>query len=580
MRKKHPSFYRSRYLSLLGSGTFTISIDYLMLLCDSIIVGQLIGQDGICAVNMIAPLVAAATFVSCCLPEGISIMYTRAIGAMDRDRADRLFGMGIIAVSAVSILMSFLLICFGDLYLLSCKASPEIYELAKEYFFFLPLYAPLLIFDCYLDQIVYSDGDGLLETINYAVRIVSNVILSIVLGKLMGIRGVMLATVLSIIVSLLILVLHFFKSSNTLHFAPYFSFGELVRSVKYSIPDAIVYLLWGLMDFVLIGFVSKNYGKKHLVILAVVYCLVEMSVVFDGIGMAIQPLIGVYFGERNAVMIKKLMKDAEVTAFAEGIVSTVILLIFAPQIAGLFGIRNPGILKDAVFAIRIFSLTLAASSFVMLGTAYLLYIDRVGLSVGMLCLKDGILSILLPVLFSSLFGESGLWFGFAAAPVLGALLSVLAIRIMTRGEDFPWLLQKNSCKEVFVYDAVMSPESMTDASKKIRAMMEDRGYSKNDALQAALFVEEISTTVLERNGNDEVTAEYSLLFDDDCARLVIRDSGVIFDVTDPDLKITGLSSFVINGLLKAKEEKGYVPTTGYNRNMIRFDYTFSSEEQS
>ena len=563
---------------MLGSGTFTISIDYLMFLCDSIIVGQLIGPDGICAVNVVAPLVAAATFVSSCLPEGISILYTRSIGAMDRSRANRLFGMGLIAVSGISVLISALLIAFGGYYLHISILSPEIYGYAKEYFFFLPLYAPLLIFDCYFDQIVYSDGDNTLVAVNYAVRIISKILLTVVLGKLVGIRGVMLATVISIVVSLIILSLHFFKRSNTLHFTPYFSFRELMLSVKYSIPDAIVYLLWGMMDFVLIGYITKNYGRKHLVILAVIYCLIQMSVIFDGIGMAIQPLIGVYFGERNAAMIKKLMKDAQLTALAEGIISTLILFVFAPQIARIFGITDTVIFNDAVVAIRIFSLTITASSLIMMGSAYLLYIDRVGLSVGMLCLTYGVLSVLLPVSFSLLFGETGIWTGLAASPVSGAVLSLIVIRMLTGREDYPWMLPENICSDVFIYDTVLSPEGITDASGKIQALMSSHGYSKNDGVKAALFVEEISTTVLERNGSDDVAAEYSLLFDDDCARLVIRDSGAIFDVTDPDLKITGLSSFVINGLMKAKEEKGYVPTTGYNRNMIRFDHTSEKPE--
>ena len=37
-----------------------------------------------------------------------------------------------------------------------------------------------------------------------------------------------------------------------------------------------------------------------------------------------------------------------------------------------------------------------------------------------------------------------------------------------------------------------------------------------------------------------------------------------------ELKIDGLSSFVIKGLLNAQKEKAYLTTTGYNRNMIRF----------
>ncbi len=74
----------------------------------------------------------------------------------------------------------------------------------------------------------------------------------------------------------------------------------------------------------------------------------------------------------------------------------------------------------------------------------------------------------------------------------------------------------------------------------------------------------------ERNSQKDVLVEYSVTFDEDKAKLIIRDSGVIFDITDPDLEIKGLSSFVLNGLMNAQKEKDYIPTTGYNKNMIQF----------
>ncbi|MBR5756718.1 MAG: hypothetical protein IKX96_04070, partial [Firmicutes bacterium] len=84
--------------------------------------------------------------------------------------------------------------------------------------------------------------------------------------------------------------------------------------------------------------------------------------------------------------------------------------------------------------------------------------------------------------------------------------------------------------------------------------------------------EEIGLTVLERNkqAKKPVLIELSLFFDPDSVLIIERDSGELFDITDPDLKIQGLSGFIINGLMQAHEEKAYLVTTGYNRNMIRF----------
>ena len=45
---------------------------------------------------------------------------------------------------------------------------------------------------------------------------------------------------------------------------------------------------------------------------------------------------------------------------------------------------------------------------------------------------------------------------------------------------------------------------------------------------------------------------------------------MLFDLTDPDAEIKGLSGFVLSGLMQAQKEKAYLVTTGYNRNMIRF----------
>ena len=49
-----------------------------------------------------------------------------------------------------------------------------------------------------------------------------------------------------------------------------------------------------------------------------------------------------------------------------------------------------------------------------------------------------------------------------------------------------------------------------------------------------------------------------------------RDSGELFDLTNPDIPIKGLSGFILSGLMESHKEKAYLVTTGYNRNMIRF----------
>ena len=92
------------------------------------------------------------------------------------------------------------------------------------------------------------------------------------------------------------------------------------------------------------------------------------------------------------------------------------------------------------------------------------------------------------------------------------------------------------------------------------------------AARAALFTEEIGLTILDKNakGKKPILTEISLRFEEGSALLIERDSGVIFDLTDPDQAVSGFSSFILSGLMEAHREKAYLTTTGYNRNMIRF----------
>jgi hypothetical protein len=129
--------------------------------------------------------------------------------------------------------------------------------------------------------------------------------------------------------------------------------------------------------------------------------------------------------------------------------------------------------------------------------------------------------------------------------------------------------------EIEVMDETLTPESAAALSEHTASIMLSHQFSKAAANRAALFVEEIGLTVLERNqkAKKPVLIEFSLFFEPDSVLIIERDSGELFDLTDPDLPVKGLSGFVINGLMQAQEEKAYLVTTGYNRNMIRFSRT-------
>ena len=564
-------FCERKFRSMLLSGIFTKAVMYIMLLCDSIIAGYFVGKSGVAAINAITPITGIVTFFGDLCSTGVGIVYSREVGAMKKKRADEIFGQGLIVSLFIGLVSALAIFLMQDVYFSINGVSGEIRDQALKYYMLTPINALLTIVIFYLEQMVYSDGDELCNNICYAFQIGGNIVCSIILAKFMGMTGIILGSIIGNSLGILACIWHFLRKGNTLRFVWHFSIKDFFMTSRYSIVDSSVYLCWALMDYVLIGFVSKNYGDTGLITLAVVVSLIEFGVVLDGVGMAMQPLIGTYFGEKNPCLIKRVMKSAAKAAVIQGVAATVLICIFAKQFCALFGITGGEALAPSITAIRIVSLGFTFVSTVSLMTSYYMLIDRIKMATCFACLQNGALYMGLPIAGGIIFGMKGMWAGFVISPLLTLITALIFVYLRFGKDDFPFLL-KDMGTEIVVMDDKLTAESAGKLSRQVTDALLSHGYHKQEALRASLFVEEIGLTVLEKNKQEKkpVLIELSLFFEEDSVLIIERDSGKLFDITDPDIQIDGLSSMIISGLMESQKEKAYLVTTGYNRNIIRF----------
>ncbi|MBE5789754.1 MAG: hypothetical protein E7325_08915 [Clostridiales bacterium] len=564
-------FCEKKFSSMLISGTFTKAVMYLMLLSDSIIAGHFIGPSGVAGINAITPVTAIVTFFGDLVSTGVGIVFTREVGAMKKDRANEIYSQGLIISIGMGLLSALLILALQNTYFAVSGITGEILDRALEYYRLVPINAFLTIVIFYLEQMVYSDGDELCNNICYGFQVGGNIIASILLTRTLGMKGIILGSVIGNSLGILTCFWHYFRKENTLRFKWHLSFRDFLLTSRYSIVDSSVYICWGIMDYVMIGFVSSRFGNAAQVTLAVVVNLIEFSVVMDGVGMALQPLISTYFGEKNHVLIKRIMKSGVKAAVAEGVVVTVLIWIFTKQFCGLFGIREEAALTPAITALRIVSLGFTFCSMVSLTTSYYMLVDKIAMATTFACLQNGILYILLPVLGGLAFGVNGLWAGFVASPILTLIIAFTYVYLRFGKANFPYLL-KDMDSEIVVMDDTLSPESAVHLSDKVRDSLLAHQYKRTAANNAALFVEEIGLTILDRNkkAKKPLLVELSLFFEKESVLIIIRDSGILFNLTESDVQVGELSSFILSGLMEAHREKAYLITTGYNRNMIRF----------
>ncbi len=564
-------FCEKKFGSMLVSGTFTKAVGYLMLLSDSIIAGYFIGEAGVAGINAIAPITAIVTFFGDLLSTGVGIAFAREMGAMRKDRADEIYGQGLVISIGIGLLSAIFIHFFQSTYFAASGITGDILEQALRYYRLAPINAFLTIVIFYLEQMVYSDGDELINNICYGFQIGGNIICSIILTSFMGMTGIVLGSIIGNGLGILTCLLHYLRKECTLHFVWHLSLADFLYTARYSIVDSSVYICWGIMDFVMIGFISTRFGDAGLITLAIIVSLMEFGVVLDGVGMAMQPLLGTYYGEQNHVLIKRVMRSAVKAAIVEGLVATALIWIFARPFCGLFGVTGGEALEPSVTAVRIVALGLTFTSLVSLTTSYYMLIDHIGMATFFACLQNGILYMALPMLGATLIGFNGLWVGAALSPVLTLAFAYAFVYLRFGRENFPFLL-KHMDTEIMVLDDELTQEAAVEFPERIGSSLLDHGYPREVANRAALFVEEIIMTLLEMNGQTKkpLLVEFSVFFDADSALIIERDSGTLLDLTDPDFQIRGLSSFVLSGLMEAKQEKAYLVTTGYNRTMLRF----------
>ena len=250
------------------------------------------------------------------------------------------------------------------------------------------------------------------------------------------------------------------------------------------------------------------------------------------------------------------------------IVVTILLFLFGRYLARVFGITDPVLLDNCQRAIRLVCPFLVCSSVLFLLTTNYLLIERGVLATLITGLKDGLALISMMLLFGSFFGIDGVWAGFGIAPVISLLLTSLVLIVRYGRERFPLLLEDE--KEDFEsFDLYLTEENIIELRDKVEDVLRKKGISAKIISRIMLLIEEMGMLIREKNGGKKILAECTVITGKEI-RVIFRDDGVLFDLTDADNKISSIRSYVVSSLMDHQPTKLHLITMSYNRNIFRF----------
>lgn len=568
MRMRTRIFGVEKFKSLLLAGSFTVLAGSVVRLADSVIAGNMLGEEALAGINLVGPFLSLISFLSGLISTGMATNYSLAMGRCDRVRAHRYFVQGVWSVVLFCGGFSLLLVFGGDWLLSFFGASEGVRNHAAGFLSFIWPLAVLEGVEMLMVALCAADGDTHVCYWSYATIFFGNIVFS-VLGVICfrafdparAAAGCALGTVLAVLLGCCILAIHFRRKSNSLSWVRHFSLGDSWRIAKSSFGDSAAFLCDALLFLFINKFVIVYFGSALLPVVAVATAVWGFLQFFNGVGVAIQPIVTVYHGEQNTRSVRRVMRSAMGVSILEGVAFTVVFGLFPDTVSMLVGVRDPVALAQSATAVRFVSMGFVALALAGLFNSYYMFVEKPGLAgaVTVLCY------LALPIACAatgSLAGANGFWAGVGLGPVVGLLITAAVVLSAVGWRRFPLLLSCGRDAKLHVFDLELTEEAIVETSRQIAAL-------PGVPMRAALMTEEVFLAVRDRARGRRLLGEATVDLNDG-VQLTLRDDGEIFDITDADQRISSLRTFLVASMMESTRGRINLVTTGFNRNVFRF----------
>ena len=160
------TFANRKFIGFLGAATVVIVAEYILVLSDGVIAGQMLGEKALGAANMLMPIFMVVSFFTWLLAVGTSIVYSDAMARMQRERAANLAGQGLVASVLLGLAIGVMVFAVKGLYVGFMASDAETTGYALGYLNWYPLVVFLEAIDLLLLYLVYTDGGAVSCTVS------------------------------------------------------------------------------------------------------------------------------------------------------------------------------------------------------------------------------------------------------------------------------------------------------------------------------------------------------------------------------------------------------------------------------
>ncbi|RXA19866.1 MATE family efflux transporter [Methanosarcina sp. MSH10X1] len=409
---------------------------------DGFFIGNAIGSQGLAAVTLAYPAYMAIIAIGVIIGIGASSLTALQLGKGNLsgalDIVHNAFSLCLLTGAVLTLVG--LIFCETSISILG--ASGTALDFAREYLRIIFAGSIFVILTIALDPLVRNDGKPRLCMNIMIAGVLVNLVLDylFIMRMGMGMAGAASATIISFALPAVLLMHYLFGSQAKLKLrlkAMRFKLGTLIRILRAGLPSFVMQISLAFVLFVH-NYMLLRYGSELAVsaygIIGYVFSIFYM--LFEGIALGVQPIIGFNYGAGYYERVSKTLKLTMLSCILTGIFGFALVYFFPERVVQIFSQDDTELMKVTLRGMEFFMFSLLVEGTVLLTAIYYQSINRVRAALFIYLGK--IFVFLLPLLFilPVFFGLDGVW---SASPATEYIMIVVALIMLSK--EFRFLRQ-------------------------------------------------------------------------------------------------------------------------------------------
>ena len=410
-----------------------VFVNALYNIVDRIFIGQGVGSMALSGISAIFPVMLIVMGFGMLIGIGAGVLVSINLGKHDQNKAEQVLGSSFLLMLLVSVVITIIGFSIKGPLLRSFGATAETIGYANDYLDIILAGTVFQVVGFSLNNIIRSEGNAHTAMLSMLISAGTNLVLDpiFIFGFGMGVKGAAYATVISMMVLTVWVILHFRSSKAVVRLkTENIVFDRIILLEIIAIGMAPFFmqiansLVQGLLNTKLIAF-GGDLAVGAMGIVNSMATMIVMAIV--AINMASQPIISFNYGAKSYQRVKDTMRIAMIAATGIAVFAFVMVETLPGAIVKLFNSSDAGLLDLGKEGLRLGLMALPFVGFQVVAGNFFQSMGKAKIAVVLTLLRQVIILIPLIFLLPNYLGLKGIWLSMPISDFCSAIVVVFIL---------------------------------------------------------------------------------------------------------------------------------------------------------